>query len=71
MLYRIQEELRRVEEALVSGKLSDEQYIGMFAVQQALTWVLDERIAALPFDTAMNVTVRNLRDVVPTDTLAN
>jgi len=48
MLYRIQDELKRISLSLNSGKLTEKQWCEMYAVQQALTWVLDDRIEECP-----------------------
>jgi len=54
MLYRIQDELKRISLSLNGGTLTERQWCEMYAVQQALTWVLDDRIAALPFNVVMD-----------------
>lgn len=69
----IQEELNKIENSLVNGVLTREQYLELYAVQQALTWVLNSELAAAPYNVVMDGKIQPLiQDLVPTeDTLAN
>jgi hypothetical protein len=63
----IKQELEKIESSLINSSLTREQYLELYAVQQALTWVLDSELAAAPYDVVMSGKVQPLM----VDTLAN
>jgi hypothetical protein len=56
----IEDEKNRIEKALLDPATSPDTYCYMYAARQALAWVLDERIAAKPYDVIMDGKVQPL-----------
>ena len=65
----IRKELEKTKNSLVNPSLTREQYLELYAVQQALTWVLDSELAAAPYGAVMSGKVQPLTDLPTMDIL--
>lgn len=61
----IKKELEKIESSLINSSLTREQYLELYAVQQALSWVLDSELAAAPYDVVMSGKVQPLTADIP------
>ena len=59
----VKKEIEKISSSLIDLSTTQEQYLELYAVQQALTWVLDSELAAAPYGVVMSGKVQPMVSV--------